>query len=85
MASAPDVQRYAKETGGEVVTGAAPAVALQPMLKGLTARYSFQYTAPPADEGSFRKIRVELTPDATERNPGVRIKARSGYTVGAAK
>ena len=83
--AAPDVQRYAKETGGEAITGAAPAVALQPLLKGLTTRYTFQYTAPTADEGSFRKIRVELTPEAASRNPGVSIKARSGYTVGAAK
>jgi hypothetical protein len=81
----PDVQRFVAETGGEVITGAAPAAALQPVLKGLTTRYSFQYTAPPADEGTFRKIRVELTPEAAARNPGVSIKARSGYTVGAAK
>ena len=83
--STPDVQRYVRETGGEVITGAAPAVALQPVLKGLTARYSFQYTAPSAEDGTFRKIRVELTPEAAARNPGVTLKARSGYTVGAGK
>jgi VWFA-related protein len=83
--SIPDVQRYVKETGGEAITNAAPGIALQPVLKGLTARYSFQYTAPPADDGTFRKIRVELTPEAAARNPGVTLKARSGYTVGAAK
>ncbi|HYP05649.1 MAG TPA: VWA domain-containing protein [Bryobacteraceae bacterium] len=82
--STPDVQRFVAETGGEVITGAAPAAALQPVLKGLTTRYSFQYTAPSADEGAFRKIRVELTPEAAARNPGVKLKARSGYTVGAA-
>lgn len=81
----PDVQRFAADTGGQVITGAAPAEALQPILKGLTTRYSFQYTAPPADEGSFRRIRVELTPEAASRYPSAKIKARSGYTVGEAK
>jgi VWFA-related protein len=81
----PDVQRFVKETGGESITGASPAAALQPVLKGLTTRYSFQYTAPPAEEGAFRKIRVELTPEAAARHPGLTIKARSGYTVGTTK
>jgi hypothetical protein len=83
--STPDVQRYVAETGGELVTGAPPAAALQPVLKDLTTRYTFQYTAPPAEDGTFRRIRVDLTPEAASRNPGVRIKARSGYTVGAAE
>lgn len=82
--SIPDVQRYVAETGGEIVTGAPPAAALQPVLKDLTTRYSFQYTAPPAEDGTFRKIRVELTPESAARNPGVKVKSRSGYTAGAA-
>lgn len=81
----PDVQRFVRETGGQVVIGASPAQALQPILKGLTTRYSFQYTAPSADEGSFRRIKVELAPGAAARIPGAQIKARSGYTVGATK
>jgi VWFA-related protein len=81
----PDVQRFVAETGGQVITGAAPAQALRPILKGLTTRYSFQYTAPSAEEGSFRRIRVELTPGAASRYPHAKIKARSGYTVGDAK
>jgi VWFA-related protein len=80
----PDVQRFAVETGGEVIVGTAPANALQPVLKGLTTRYSFQYTAPPADDGTFRRIRVELSPEAAARYRGAQIKARSGYTVGEA-
>lgn len=79
----PDVQRFVSETGGQAITGASPAAALQPVLKGLTARYSFQYTAPSAEDGTFRRIRVELTPEAAARNVGVKLKARSGYTVGA--
>ena len=85
MSAPPDVQRFVSETGGQVIAGAAPADALQPVLKGLTTRYSFQYTAPSADEGSFRRIRVELTPEAAARYPAAKIKSRSGYTVGETK
>jgi VWFA-related protein len=81
----PDVQRFVAETGGRVVIGTAPATALQPILKGLTTRYSFHYTAPQADEGTFRRIRVELAPQAATKYPGAKIKARSGYTVGQEK
>jgi VWFA-related protein len=81
----PDVQRFVTETGGHVVTGTSPADALIPILKDLTTRYSFQYTPPAGEEGSFRKIRVELSPQAAARYPGANIKARSGYTVGQPK
>jgi VWFA-related protein len=81
----PDVQRFVAETGGQVTLGAAPAEAFAPILKDLTTRYTFQYTPPQGEEGSFRKIRVELTPEAAARFPGAKIKARSGYTVGQAK
>jgi VWFA-related protein len=85
MSAPPDVQRFVSETGGQVIAGAAPADALQPVLKGLTTRYSFQYTAPSAEEGSFRRIRVELTPETAARYPAAKIKSRSGYTVGETK
>lgn len=78
----PDVERLVAETGGHVTKGAPPADALRPVLKGLTTRYNFQYTAPPAEDGTFRKIRVELTPQAATKYPGSTIKARSGYTAG---
>jgi VWFA-related protein len=78
----PDVERFAVETGGHIVKGTPPANALQPILKGLTTRYNFQYTAPPAEDGTFRHIRVELTPQAAAKYPGAKIKARSGYTAG---
>jgi hypothetical protein len=81
----PDVQRFVAETGGQVTLRTAPAEAFAPILKDLTTRYTFQYTPPQGEEGSFRPIRVELTPEAAARFPGAKIKARSGYTVGQAK
>jgi VWFA-related protein len=84
-AAPPDVFRFASETGGQVVGGAAPAAALAPILKGLTTRYSFQYKAPSAEDGTFRRIRVELAPQAAKKYPGAKVNARSGYTVGGAQ
>lgn len=81
----PDIHRYAADTGGLVVTGASPGEALRPILKDLTTRYSLQYTAPAAEDGTFRGIRVELSPTAAARYPGARITARSGYTAGQVK
>ena len=78
----PDVFRFASDSGGQVVTGENQAEALRPVMKGLTTRYSFQYTAPPAEDGTFRRIRVELNPRTAAKYPGAVIKARSGYTVG---
>ena len=78
----PDVERFVLETGGHIVKGTPPANALQPVLKGLTTRYNFQYKAPSAEDGAFRHIRVELAPQAAAKYPGAKIKARSGYTVG---
>jgi VWFA-related protein len=80
--AAPNVERFVTETGGHIVKGTPPANALQPVLKGLTTRYNFQYKAPTAEDGTFRRIRVELTPQAAAKYPGASIKARSGYTVG---
>ena len=55
-AALPDVRRFVRETGGQVVIGTAPAQALQPVLQGLTTRYTMQYTAPPSEDGKFGKF-----------------------------
>lgn len=83
--SPPDVHRYASDTGGVVASGSDPVQALLPVLKELTTRYSLQYTAPPAEDGTFRRIRLELTPEARAKYPGAKINARSGYTAGQAR
>jgi VWFA-related protein len=78
----PDVYRYAKETGGEVVTDDEPARALRRLISEATTRYSLQFPAPSdAAAGTFRKLRVELTSAARSKYPGAIIQARTGYEV----
>jgi hypothetical protein len=78
----PDVFHFAQNTGGEVVADADAAAALKRMLDRVTDRYSLHYAAPPAEPGTFRRIRVELSPAARRRYPDAVIQARSGYEVG---
>lgn len=77
----PDVTRFATATGGDVVPGDEPALALQRVIQQATTRYSLQYPAPPGEPGTFRHIRVELTAAAEARHPGAVVQARSGYDV----
>ncbi len=74
----PDVYRYAKETGGDVVTGHAPAAALRRLIAQAMTRYTLQYPSPSGASG-FRHIRVELAPAARMRYPRAQVQARSGY------
>lgn len=77
----PDVTRFAAATGGDVVTGDEPALALRRVIQQATTRYSLQYPAPPGEPGSFRHIRVELGAAARARYSGASVQARSGYEV----
>ncbi len=79
--SRPDVFRLAEATGGDVLSGDDPARALQRVIQAATTRYSLQYPAPGGDPGTFRRIRVELSPSALARYPGAMVRARSGYDV----
>jgi VWFA-related protein len=47
----PDVLRFAKSTGGDVVTGEAPAAALRRLMESATTRYSLQYPMPSGATG----------------------------------
>jgi hypothetical protein len=77
----PDVYRYAHETGGETATGEQPSRALRRIIEQATTRYSLQYPSPSGEPGTFRSVRVELSPKAQSRYPGAVVKARSGYEV----
>lgn len=77
----PDVLRFVKATGGDVMAGEDPAGALRRVIQSATTRYSLQYAAPPGTPGSFRRIRVELSPEAARQYPNAVVQARSGYNV----
>ena len=76
----PDVFKIARQTGGEAVEGVAKVgEVFQSIVGRIRSRYFLQYTQPPAEPGSFRHIRVELTPEARRRHPDATIHAREGY------
>ena len=76
---APDVFRFASRTGGAAVTSDKPGEALRNTVTQVRTRYNLHYSAPQAERGKFRRIRVELTPEAAQRHAGAVVTAREGY------
>jgi VWFA-related protein len=74
-----DVFKLSEETGGEAVESRRAKEAFQTMIDRIRSRYSLQYPAPEAPAGAFRRVRVELTPEARKRFPDAVVKARAGY------
>lgn len=77
----PSIAEYVRTTGGETASGQDAAEMLKRVVGRIATRYTMQYPAPSGQAGTFRKIRVELTPEARKRNPGATITARTGYYV----
>jgi VWFA-related protein len=75
----PDVTAFVRNTGGDIVAGEDPATVLARMVREITTRYSLQYPAPQAEAGSYRKIRIELSPAAKRRYPNAMVQSRTGY------
>lgn len=74
-----DVPGISAQTGGEVAEAAKGGESFRQMIERIRARYSIQYNAPAAGAGEFRRIRVELTPEARRLHPDATIHARAGY------
>ena len=74
-----DVFRLARETGGDVLRANEAGKAFETMMESMHTRYSLHYRAPESTPGTFRKIRVELSPEARQRYRKAEIRARSGY------
>ena len=77
--TAPDVLQYTSRTGGEVLTGDSPAAGFRKIVESILTRYTVDYAAPAAGSGYYRRIRVELSPNANARYPGAKVEARAGY------
>jgi VWFA-related protein len=76
----PDLARYTQATGGTFVNSARVGEALRDAVGDIRTRYQLHYSAPAASmPGKFRRIRVELTPEARQRHPQAVIGAREGY------
>ncbi len=74
-----DVFKLAGETGGEALEARRPGESFQQMIERIRARYGLHYEAPAATPGAFRRITVELAPEALKRYPGAAVRARAGY------
>ena len=79
-----DVYSIAERTGGSAVEGLGKvSEAFQRIMERIRSRYLAQYPAPEAPAGRFRRIRVELTPEASRKYPGAVVRARAGYYTSA--
>jgi Ca-activated chloride channel family protein len=77
-----NVFKISEETGGEWVKAEKAGQAFDQMIERIRTRYSLHYNMPAdAKTGAFRRIRVELTPDAKLRFQGAELHARKGYFV----
>jgi VWFA-related protein len=76
-----DVFRIAEETGGEAVASDRAGRAFTDLLERIRTRYTLLYAAPKAEAGTFRRIRVELSPEARRAHPKARLRYRTGYLV----
>src|SRR5260370_12225223 len=74
----PDVRKYARQTGGEVVTQGKIGEVFGSLIQSIRTRYSLQYAMPAGEPGSFHRIRGGLTPEAAARFPPPIIRAPNG-------
>ena len=76
------VRTYALETGGSLLSaeGKKLDANLGELVEHLRTRYSLGYISTNArKDGKFRKLKLELTPEARQRTGEARISVRSGY------
>jgi len=78
-----DVYHLAEETGGDVIRADEPEDALRTMIARIRFRYTLAYRPPVARAGEFRRIHVDLSPDARRRYPSAVLRARTGYYAAA--
>ena len=77
-----DVFPLADQTGGEAIPTTKPKASLGRMLSRIRDRYALVYHVPAsASPGTFRRIRIELSPEAKKRFPRAVVSARAGYYV----
>jgi len=68
-------------TGGATIVAGTPGDAFRDSVHYVRSGYAIYYAQPEAMPGSERKVKVELTPEAAKRLPGIRVRARTGYIV----
>jgi VWFA-related protein len=77
-----DVFPLADKTGGEAIATTKPKDNLEEMLGRIRDRYLLVYHAPgDTVPGAFRRVRVELAPEARKQHPRATVLVRAGYYV----
>lgn len=77
----PGLASIVDRTAGAAIAAGVPGEAFQESVHYVRSGYTLYYSLPAAASGSERTVKVELTPEAARRNPGIRVRARSGYVV----
>ena len=75
-----DVYHLAEATGGEAIRVDQPELTFREMVERIRARYTLAYPEPHSTPGTFRHVRVTLTPDAQSRFPIAEVHSREGYS-----
>src|SRR4051794_12021155 len=75
----PGILGFARNTGGEVIEGNQPAGRLAEMIRRIKFRYSLHFRPVETMSPRPRRIRIELTAEARQRNPNAVVRARRIY------
>lgn len=76
-----NIFRIAEATGGEVIRSNDAGRRLRELVERLRLRYNLMIRPSPAPPGAFRRLSVELTPEARARSGPAQVRCRSGYYV----
>ena len=77
-----DVFKLADASGGEAMKAERTDQSFPELMERIRTRYALSYVAPEAPSKTFRRIRVELTPEARKRlGEGIKVRVRNGYFV----
>jgi VWFA-related protein len=82
-----NIRSYSEETGGIIINADKKKLEanLTELIEHLRSRYSFGYLPSNQNrDGKFRKIKLELTPEAEQRVEKAKIITRKGYYAPAA-
>ncbi|MEW6208792.1 MAG: VWA domain-containing protein [Acidobacteriota bacterium] len=76
------LKQFAEETGGEIMSDKPELIdrAFQNLVNHLRTRYSIGFiSSNPKRDGSFRKLKVDVSPSAQQREGKLVVKTRRGY------
>jgi VWFA-related protein len=74
-----NIFHIASSTGGEIIRSGDAGRRLRELIERIRLRYNLMIRPTPAPPGAYRRLSVELTPDAAARVGRVQIYCRAGY------